>query len=391
MTLYCPVKTICLLGDTNSGKTTTTNRIFRCFSNLNFDFYSVVGQNKTKRDTVMHTGSNEFRMTFAGNTETFNTFDDLQNYYNYSNHKGFINSEDFNFCFLHIKDGNPNQINLIDTVGRSSQATQKYVDELTKRRREMFPNMIEIEIVRMPTRNLDFKNRVYIMTHFDIIDFSRDPSSEGTLGEFINEIRTNRLILLSNVENSKKVIISGISVDVYGIDNLGFMINQISGYMPLILSTKNLLNLSTDEELENVKCVGDIPNIIKKYNNKDLYEYTIKVLADYMTLEEMHDIFEEIKQARINAENAKANGVKQIGRKHFIKEMRSVVENMSKNISLPDILKRIFTDEINSCDKDDHISFTTFDNNVTSLINILSRNNCIKIIKDIKEYGSKIV
>jgi hypothetical protein len=389
--LYDPILTIIFVGDTNIGKTTTINNFFKGFTGLNSDFYATSGQNKTKRTTIFHLGSDNYKMIYKENVRVYESFDELLNEYNDCNKNGVICNDCYDMCHVFIKDGNF-KINIIDTVGKSDKVSSVFHDEMMQLLNNDFPNNIYMNLIRNPSRDLYFDGNVFnVLTFADVIDYIKDVTLEDTHFNFINEIENNRLLFFSNSEDQSKKIIKNKEITFYGKDSilaLFYIIFQTSKKQ-LEIPTLKLDDITNDSVLQNANCITEIVTKLSEYNNKNVSDVAINfinkqqfVSKNYM-LGMFHDAINERETIRIMPGYGLVKSM-QIFRAHFEKKCDSSV----------------FSQEIiNKCDefmrenkhKSISKSFKIFDTMVKNKINILSKQFTDLLLSQIFEESVKIL
>lgn len=280
-------------------------------TNLGCNFYAESGQNKTKITTVFHFGSDIYGCALNNNpiysngaTHICDTFEQLLEWYNNASKINEICLDDV--CHIFIKECT--KINIIDTIGKSDIVNDEYHENITKLIKTLYPNNINIHIVREPSRNLDFSGKCLNVRGFaDTIDY--------THFGFMDVIEKGYLLFFSNIEQHKLMTIKTKQVQVYGIDTIVEIMDHAANLSKLDTTTRNIEHLHLDAELINAKCIEEFMNILKKYNNSELYEYINAYLLqhNYSPLNEMNDAYNVILTDRDDKQGPGYGPVRLIG------------------------------------------------------------------------------
>jgi len=300
--IYDPIFTLYITGDSNTGKTTTFNNFISAHFKIKSDFYANTGINKTKITSVFHFGSNIYGIANSKSLEDccyglteFNSLEELINAYNNASLSEHIYTDGL-LCHIFIKVGT--KVNIIDTIGKSNLINNEQHTELINKIKTLYPNYIHMNLIRTPTRDLDFSGKcINVVTFSDTFDYTKDPTLEDTHFGFMEQIEKKYLIFLNNKDVKCFKNIKNKQVQIYGKDNIIDIIGCAESMRSkTFIVPKNINNLMEDLELKNANCVGEFIKILSQYNNLKLYEKTktFTLINNFISLDKMNDIFSSI-------------------------------------------------------------------------------------------------
>ncbi len=325
--IYDPTQTFILCGDTNAGKTSMINNFLQNITNTKCNFYAESMSNTTKITTVFHLKSNEYNFVYNGQEygqkNAIDTFEKIQECYNKVSKECQIDHD--GNCHIYIKEGNDN-INIIDTIGKSSIMTHEKFDVKLKEITEYYPNHMLIHLSRMPNYDIMKSTKdIYVLTHSDLIDYEFDDSLENTHYEFIDKIKNKKLYMYSNTKPTCENKIKDTNVIFYGNEKCYEMIANMyfNNHSEMEnVKTKNIADIEFDKDLHNAKCIGDIKKALYYYNNQNLIDFVKNYINEnkLADLKYMNDLYQKAVDDRESKSCIAGNGNKrlmQILHSHF--------------------------------------------------------------------------